>query len=215
MRNSSRRPQTKSRYVLLAAASALAALVLCGPIASAQQPAKNQGPANALQGFSQNREQPVKIVAASLEVREKDKVATFSGDVKVTQGDTEMRCRSLVVHYEEDTGAAKTVKAADPGPGGQQQISRIEAKGSVVVTQKDQNATGDNGIFDMRANTVTLTGNVVVTRGQDVLRGRRLVVNLTTGTSKMDGAEALLQGGGRPADPGRSADPLARSPEKK
>ncbi len=40
------------------------------------------------------------------------------------------------------------------------------------MIQKDQNAQGDTGIFDMRANTVTLIGNVVVTRGQDVLRGR-------------------------------------------
>ena len=38
----------------------------------------------------------------------------------------------------------------------------------------------------MRANTVTLTGNVVVTRGTDVLRGQRLVVDLTTGVTKMD-----------------------------
>ena len=59
---------------------------------------------NALQGFQQNRGQPVKIQAASLEVRDKDKVATFSGDVVVTQGDTVMRCQLLVVFYDADTG---------------------------------------------------------------------------------------------------------------
>jgi lipopolysaccharide export system protein LptA len=53
--------------------------------------------------------------------------------------------------------------------------------------QKDQNATGDSAVFNMRDNTVVLTGNVIVTRGQDVLRGQRLVVNLTSGVSKMDG----------------------------
>ena len=47
----------------------------------------------------------------------------------------------------------------------------MEANGNVVVTQKDQIATGDRGDFDMRNNTVTLTGNVVVTRAEDVLRG--------------------------------------------
>ena len=40
----------------------------------------------------------------------------------------------------------------------------------MTVTQKDQNAIGDTANFDMRANVVTLLGNVVVTRGQDVLR---------------------------------------------
>ena len=47
------------------------------------------------------------IEAATLEVRDKDKVATFSGDVKVKQGDTGLRCKSLVVFYEQggDGGA--------------------------------------------------------------------------------------------------------------
>ena len=41
-------------------------------------------------------------------------------------------------------------------------------------------------------------GNVVVTRSQDILRGHRLVVDLTTGTSTMEsgstktGVEALI-----------------------
>jgi lipopolysaccharide export system protein LptA len=55
------------------------------------------------------------------------------------------------------------------------------------VTQKDQVATGDRGDFDMRTNTVILSGKVVVTKGQDVLRGERLVVNLTDGVSRMEG----------------------------
>ena len=44
----------------------------------------------------------------------------------------------------------------------------------MTVTQKDQNAFGDTGIFDMQANTVQLNGNVVVVHGKDVLRGQRL-----------------------------------------
>src|SRR5262244_4454214 len=145
------------------------AYAICAPDATGQN---NQGPPNALQGFSQNRDEPVKIRAAALALREKDKMATFTGDVYVLQGDTEMRCKQLVVFYEQET-ETRTVKAADPGPGGDRQIRRIEAKGNVVVTQKDQNATGDAATFNMRENTVTLVGNVVVTRGADVLRGQR------------------------------------------
>jgi lipopolysaccharide export system protein LptA len=154
----------------------------------------------------------VKIRAASLEVREKDKQATFAGDVHVLQGDTEMRCKLLTVFYEEDTGT-RNVKAAEPGPGGDKQIKRIEAKGSVVVVQKDQNAAGDAAIFNMRENTVTLTGNVVVTRGADILRGQRLVVDLTTGVSKMDQGrvEGLFKSGPRDTPP---PDPR-NAPEKK
>lgn len=183
------------RWRELVAVTVVAA-ALCASGASAQ---KNQGPPNALQGFSQNRDEPVKIRAGALEVREKEKVATFSGDVHVVQGDTEMRSKILIVFYEEETGT-RSVKAADPGPGGDKQIRRIEAKGSVVVTQKDQTATGEAANFNMRENTVMLIGNVVVTRGADVLRGQRLVVDLTNGVSKMDQGrvEALIQSGSRP-----------------
>jgi|EndMetStandDraft_8_1072994.scaffolds.fasta_scaffold269452_2 lipopolysaccharide export system protein LptA len=195
-----------SQWCRVAGAAAMAAALALGAAdAAAQQQKnaqpqpqpqqqKNQGPPNALQGFSQNRDEPVKIRAASLEVREKDKMATFTGDVHVLQGDTELRCKTLVVFYEEETtpqpsqqaNAARPVKAAEPGPSGDRQIRRIEAKGNVVVVQKDQNAAGDAATFNMRENTVTLVGNVVVTRGADVLRGQRLVVDLTSGVSRMD-----------------------------
>ena len=147
----------------------------------------NQGPANALQGFSKNRDEPVQIEAASLEVRDKDKVATFSGNVHVIQGDTDLRSKTLVVFYEGDEAGKGGIKAAQPGPGGSSQIKRLEASGSVLVTQKDQTATGDKGVFDMRTNTIMLTGNVVISQGQNVLRGERLVVDRATGVSRMEG----------------------------
>ena len=185
------------------AAIAVMVLALATGAANAVEQ-KNQGPRNALQGFSENRDQPVKIQAAALVVREKEKLATFSGDVYVLQGDTEMRCKVLTVSYEEETGA-HAVKAADPGPGGQKQIRRIEAKGGVIVVQKDQKATGEAAVFNMRENTVMLTGNVVVTRGADILRGYRLVVDLTNGVSKMDQGpgtrvEGLFQTSSRPPE---------------
>jgi lipopolysaccharide export system protein LptA len=164
-----------------------AVLALSGATAHAQPASK--GPPNALQGFSQNRGEPVHIEAATLVVRDKDKVATFSGNVKVTQGDTGMRCKSLLVFYEQDSAAAdggKTMKADTPGPGGEQKIKRLEAHGDVVVTQKEQTATGELGIFDMKTNTVTLQGNVMMTQGPNVLRGDKLIVDLTTGVSRVE-----------------------------
>jgi lipopolysaccharide export system protein LptA len=180
------------------------------------------GPPNALQGFSQNRDKPIQIDAARLEVRDKDKVATFFGDakadVKVIQGDVTMRSKVLVVFYEQDepakAGAAKTAKAAAPGPGGSSQIKRLEAKGNVVVTQKDQTVTGENGLFDMKSNTVTMTGSVIMTQCDNVLKGDRLVVDLTTGVSKVDGGRVqglLLQS---KTGCGSAATPPAPGPAK-
>jgi lipopolysaccharide export system protein LptA len=162
----------------------VAALVLAGASGEAALAQPSKGIPNAVQGFSKNRDQPVQIEAATLEVRDKDKMATFSGNVHVVQGDTTMRCKVLVVHYDANTPGA--LKSATPGAGGSQQISRLEAKGGVVVTQAEQTATGDTGLFDMRANTITLLGNVVVSQGNNVVRGERLVVDMTTGVSKVD-----------------------------
>jgi lipopolysaccharide export system protein LptA len=184
-----------------------AALALTGGGAAAAQGAK--GPPNALQGFSKNRDEPVHIEAATLEVRDKDQVATFKGEVRVQQGDTSMKCDTLVVFYDREGSkekkAEKSMRAADPGPGGEQKIRRLEAHGSVVVSSKDQTATGKTGIFDMPSNTVTLTGDVVMTQGQNILRGDKLVVNLSSGVSRVEGGkngrgrvEGLFIPGGSP-----------------
>src|ERR1700757_4994024 len=65
-----------------------------------------KGVPNAMQGFSQNRDQPIQIEAASLEMRDKKKEATFAGNVKVVQGDTTMTSKSLVVFYDQSAAPA-------------------------------------------------------------------------------------------------------------
>lgn len=183
------------RHLRLVGPCTLAAFALSamGLLSHAMAQTSASGPPNALQGFSQNRDKPVQIDAATLEVRDKDKVATFLGNVRMVQGDTTMHCKTLFVYYDQDATPG-TLTAAKPGPGGQQQIKRLEAKGGVMVTQKDQTATGENGVFDMKANTVTLIGKVVVTQAQNVLRGEKLVVDLTTGVSRIEAGQGRVQG---------------------
>ena len=163
------------------------------------------GVPNAMQGFSQNRDQPIQIEASSLEMRDKKKEATFSGNVKVVQGDTTMTAKSLVVFYDSgpaatpapaNAKAAKTapMQAASPGPGGSSSIRKLEAKGSVVVTQKDQVVTGESAIFDTRANLITMAGGVVLTQCKNVLRGDRLLVDMTTGVSRVESDSGRVQG---------------------
>ncbi len=196
------------------------------------------GVPNAMQGFSQNRDQPIQIEAASLEMRDKKKEATFSGNVKVIQGDTTMTSKVLVVFYESSDqsqnappagakGAAKSapIQAASPGPGGSSQIKRLEAKGNVVVTQKDQVVTGETAVFDTKTNLITMMGGatgVVLTQCKNVLRGDRLLVDMTTGVSRVESdsgkVQALLpQGGGdcgasKPGTPSSPAPVQAGSP---
>ncbi|MGM7319858.1 LptA/OstA family protein, partial [Idiomarina sp. ST10R2A5] len=68
-----------------------------------------------------------------------------------------------------------------PGPGGASSIKWLEAKGNVMVIQKDQVVTGETAIFDTRTNLITMRGGVVLTQCQNVVRGDRLLVDMTTG----------------------------------
>ncbi len=88
----------------LAAAVFALALIVAGD-AGAQ--GAMSGVPNAMQGFSQNRDQPIQIEAASLEMRDKKKEATFAGNVKVVQGDTTMTSKSLVVYYDSGADAPR------------------------------------------------------------------------------------------------------------
>jgi lipopolysaccharide export system protein LptA len=193
----------------------LAALMIAAAGAAAQAQQSN-APPNALQGFSQNRDQPVNIKSATLEVHDRSKMATFSGNVHLVQGDTTLRCKTLVVFYDADQAGGPAVKSASPGPAGSSQIRRMEAKGSVIVTQKDQVASGELGVYDMTENTVTLSspggGKVSVTQGPNILRSPRLVVHLDTGVSHfVGGVEALInpESTKRDSSPAPANDPKA------
>lgn len=187
---------------LASAALALALIVPGGALAQGAM----SGVPNAMQGFSQNRDQPIQIEAASLEMRDKKKEATFAGNVKVVQGDTTMTSKSLVVFYDSGPAPATpapaapkgsksgSMQSATPGPGGSSSIRRLEAKGSVVVTQKDQVVTGETAIFDTRANLITMVGGVVLTQCKNVLRGDRLKVDMTTGVSRVESDSGKVQG---------------------
>ena len=166
----------------------IAVAVTAGGEAGAQN--SGQGVPNAMQGFSQNRDQPIQIEAAALEMINRKKQATFSGGVKVLKGDATMKSKVLVAFYDN----AGSIKSATPGPGGNSSIRRLEAKGHVVVTQKDQIATSEKAVFDTKANLITMSGDVVLTKCADVMRGDRLLVDMTTGDSHLQSDSGHVRG---------------------
>jgi len=187
----------------------IAVLALAAPglaAAQGQRPAA-QSPTQSIVQGGENRDQPIQIESASLEVRDKSKMATFYGNVQVVQGDTTMKCQTLVVFYGAEDGAGKIAASNEPAaakppapnqpapviPQSAQDIRRIEARGNVTVVTKDQNASGDVGVYDLKAKTITLTGNVVVTQGKNVLHGDRVVVDTTTGNAHFESNAATAQ----------------------
>jgi len=199
---------------------AVTALLAATPVAAqpssggAAQPSSGSAAPGPFQGMmsDQKKDQPVQIEAATLEVRDKNKTATFSGNVQVVQGDTTMKCQSLVVFYGQEIGIAGNGKPAatpvtttksTPGmPQGAQNIRRIEARGGVTVLTKDQNVKGDTGIYDLETKTITLSGNVVVSQGQNVIHGEKVVVDTVTGSAKVEsGSSNGGAGAGAPGPP--------------
>lgn len=131
----------------------------------------------AFQGLSSDSDQPIQIESDRLEIRDTDKIAVYSGNVRVQQGITTLTTTELQVHYTGD--------AANGAPGST--VDRIDAGPPVVVKAEDRTATGDHAIFEMTRDMVTMTGNVVLTQGQNVVHGERLVVNLKSRQAHMEG----------------------------
>jgi len=174
------------------------------------------GPAGSFAGLSKNSDQPIDIESDVLLVHDSQKTATFKGNVKAVQGSTILRANELEVHYaggggESLTGTPgakpSTVASTDPTAGTPQatqpaaqadksgvalgdngtKITKIYAKGDVVInSDQDQTTTSEWAIYDVPGQMVTVGGNVVLTQGKNVLKGDRLVINLTTGESRFD-----------------------------
>tara|TARA_R110002167_G_scaffold81858_5_gene223790 strand:- start:2517 stop:3107 length:591 start_codon:yes stop_codon:yes gene_type:complete len=137
-------------------------------------PAMAQDVSDAFSGLSSSSKDPIEIEADELEVQDRDKTAVFRGNVRLVQGPTTLRASSITVYY------------AGRATGTNQQISKVEARGPVRVTNLDQTASGDLATFQMATQILTLTGNVILTKGSNELRGQRLIVNLKTGESRVE-----------------------------
>ncbi|MCF8495769.1 MAG: ostA-like family protein [Alphaproteobacteria bacterium] len=77
---------------------------------------------------------------------------------------------------------------------GQRVLKTLEARGHVVITTAQEIVTGAYGIYDANLNKATLTGNVTIRRGQNLLQGEKAEVNLNTNVSRIFGGSAA---GGR------------------
>jgi lipopolysaccharide export system protein LptA len=135
----------------------------------------------------------VQIEADALEVHDAEKVATYTGNVRARQGETLLQAPEMQVFYDGQAGAEG---------GRSSQFSRIVAYPDVVVSSPDQTASGDHIVIDMETDLITLTGNVVLTEGMNVVRGDRLVVNMTTKQGRVEGGRVqtlITPSGGRPA----------------
>lgn len=133
---------------------------------------------HAFAGFSSDRSKPIEIESDELELIEAQKLGIFRGKVIVRQNGGELQTKVLKVYYSGSGPVNGSIS-------GGQDISKIVAEGKVYARSDDQEATGDHAVVDMRTEIIVLTGNVVLTKGKNVLQGDKLTVNMKTGQSKL------------------------------
>ena len=175
---------------------------------SQPRPAKRPPGAEEVQGamlgsFKADRNAPMKVEAATLEMLDASNKAVFEGDVRATQGDLVMRTSELTAFYSGQTGMGLGNPADDTGAKAKGQekgeIVRLEARRKVLLESKNQIATAEWADFNVKANEALLGGGVTVTRTTDdplkpdVVKGERLRVDLTTGISQVEAAEGVVQ----------------------
>jgi len=118
---------------------------------------------------------PVNYAADWIELQDRENRVILSGNVVIEQAGLTVRSARTLVNFE-DTGSLS--------------IQRITATGGVEVTRGDERASGENAIYDFDRRIITMAGNVRLRRGSDTLNGGRLVIDLQSGLSSVDGSAA-------------------------
>ncbi|GAA0641453.1 LptA/OstA family protein [Sphingomonas ursincola] len=133
--------------------------------------------------MNHNSNAPVDYAADRIELQDRANRVLLSGNVDITQAGLRLQAARMTVAYRNAGGI---------------EIERIDANGGVVVTKGEERASGNVGIYDFNRRIITLIGNVALRQGGNTLNGGRMVIDLTTGRSTVDGRSA----GGAPGQTG-------------
>lgn len=138
----------------------------------------------AFGGLKHDSSLPVEISADQLTVDQADGTAIFKGNVKIGQGS--MRLSATTVRVEYATGEGTTGE-----------ISKLFAKGGVTLVNGAEAAEAAEATYTIDNGLVIMTGNVMLTQGQNALSSDKLIVDLTSGTGTMEGrVKSIIQTGG-------------------
>jgi len=127
---------------------------------------------------------PVDIAADTVETSNSGCTATYSGAAEALQDNARLRADVLRLFMKPGSKA----NAAKPGAtGGCGDMERIEAEGSVYYVTPEQRVRANKAVYEAGSTTITLTGDVVAVRGQNVMRGDKMIFNTDTGAGQVVG----------------------------
>jgi lipopolysaccharide export system protein LptA len=126
---------------------------------------------------------PIDITADELELVDAQHLAIWRGDVEALQGRNRMRADVLNIYFN---GAPSTGSTSGVAPGRNWgKVQKVVAEGKVFYISPTQTARGDHGLYDLASNSITITGDVIVSQGQSVVHGDRMVIDVKSGQATM------------------------------
>jgi lipopolysaccharide export system protein LptA len=143
--------------------------------------------------LSQNKG-PIDASADVVTVRDSEHLAIYKGRVEVLQDQDRLRTDLLNIYYKQAPKPAGASSAPASNAPGANEIDHMEAIGNVYLVAPTYVAKGDKAVYTASDDTIVVTGDVVLTRGEDVGRGSRLVINVATGNSTLEGGGASPTG---------------------
>lgn len=135
-------------------------------------------------GLKHDSSQPIEIVSDSLEVRQAEQIAIFTGSVEAKQGDLTLTADKLDVHFDQD---AEDAEDSETGS-----IRKVIAVGSVFLATPTETAQGSWAEYDVETGMIRMTGDVILNQGANAIRGEALNIDLNSGLGRMESS-----GGGR------------------
>lgn len=157
----------------------LRSLSLCAAFVSALL----AGPAAAQ--LATNSNAPVDITADELETANNACTSIWRGHAEALQDNARLRADVLTADFDVKGGGGAGGAGKSSGCG---DLIRLRADGSVYYVTPTQKVHGDNAVYEAATTTLVVTGDVVATQGQNVLRGTRMVFNTQTGQGHMEGS---------------------------
>jgi lipopolysaccharide export system protein LptA len=127
--------------------------------------------------------QSIVIKSNSLEVDNKKRVVTFTGNVDARRGDLIINCEKMFVYYSG-------TMTDDPSQKSDLKIEKIVAKGEVRISRPTGGlAMAEEAVYYQQDEKVVLTGNPTVKQGEDVVEGSTITLYLREDRSIVEGSD--------------------------
>ncbi len=118
--------------------------------------------------------EPIEIVSNKMEAFQEQKMIVFSGNALARQGDITLKTDRLTVYYKKAEDKAGKAGNREIPAGGE--LDRIEAKGNVIITQKDLSATAEEAIYSHDSATFVMTGQPILKQANNTVRGCKVFI---------------------------------------